>query len=181
MINRVTLYYNIFRAAEIAACGNHSLCLVPSGNKDGVAPLARDMEILKGEIGYMYSRIDTLAEDEDVPVPQFRTAPEADIVLEVTSPSADEVIRAMHGKGETIADIAARVLKFRTTENPFVSSDLNTTSATLLKTAYERLSLQVTEVESIISVARTIAAMEGCTSIKAQHIAEAIQYKSINA
>ena len=56
---------------------------------------------------------------------------------------------------------------------------LNEPSVSLLKTAYERLGLQPYEVEIIISLAVTIAKLDQSTEIRTEHVAEAIQYRSV--
>lgn len=57
---------------------------------------------------------------------------------------------------------------------------LNAESRRLLRRAFDSFALSIRAHDRIIKVARTIADLEGAKNIKAPHIAEAIQYRSLD-
>lgn len=120
-----------------------------------------------------------------------------DLHVEVT-PVAFSELSAMR-KGEASATIRERVLKAREIqaerykEHPGIYSNaqisskmlrevcaINTAGHNLLKTAMERLNLSARAYDRILKVARTIADLAGSNDIKVEHLAEAIQYRSLD-
>jgi hypothetical protein len=81
-------------------------------------------------------------------------------------------------KCESFEDILERVNKAKKIIDS-VSFELNETCNVLLKTAIQRLDFNVIDTDYVIDVARSISALDNETTIKPQHIAEAIQYNCI--
>lgn len=57
---------------------------------------------------------------------------------------------------------------------------INKESENLLQTAFDNLGLSARAYNKILKVARTISDLEGSNDIKTNHIAEAIQYRSLD-
>lgn len=120
-----------------------------------------------------------------------------DLHVEVTPVGIDAMLA--NRKTETSEDIRARVIRAREIqtsrfkEQPSVHCNammpaqqvkevcaLQEAGRTLLKTAMERLGLSARAYDRILKVSRTIADLEGSADIRVEHLAEAIQYRSLD-
>lgn len=119
-----------------------------------------------------------------------------DLHVEVTPVSFDQMTQ--NRKTESSEEIRARVIKAREIQNErfkehgihsnsMMGSQLvkeicqiNDAGKTLLKTAMDRLGLSARAYDRILKVSRTIADLEGQDQIMIQHLAEAIQYRSLD-
>jgi magnesium chelatase family protein len=120
-----------------------------------------------------------------------------DLHVEVTPVKFDEMTSTR--KTESSKAIRERVIqgrerqKERFKDNPEVFCNammpshqvkevcqINEAGKTLLKTAMERLGLSARAYDRILKVARTIADISGSENIKVEHLAEAIQYRSLD-
>nr|MBP6623588.1 ATP-binding protein [Chitinophagaceae bacterium] len=122
-----------------------------------------------------------------------------DLHLEVTPVSFQELTSTNSRPQEGSNSIRDRVIKAREIQaaryqlhdgiysNAQIGSKLlqeicilNSAGTNLLKKAMERLNLSARAYDRILKVSRTIADLEGSEEIKTEHIAEAIQYRSLD-
>jgi magnesium chelatase family protein len=120
-----------------------------------------------------------------------------DLHVEVTPVPFSELNKIQHA--ETSKDIRERVIKarqiqterFKTNDGVYCNAQMRTkdlrtycnlddASNALLKTAMERLGLSARAYDRILKVSRTIADLENSQNIQTNHIAEAIQYRSLD-
>ena len=120
-----------------------------------------------------------------------------DLHVEVVPVSFDQMTSTR--KSETSAEIRERVVKARELQterfkdqkeiycNAMMPSNMvkdlcviTDAGRTLLKTAMERLGLSARAYDRILKVSRTIADLAGTSEIKIEHLAEAIQYRSLD-
>lgn len=120
-----------------------------------------------------------------------------DIHIEVTPVPFEKLSDKQ--KAESSVEIRQRVTRarevqtarFNHLENVHYNAQMNTkqireyceldeTSLQLLKTAMERLNLSARAYDRILKVSRTIADLEGAENVGQNHIAEAIQYRSLD-
>lgn len=120
-----------------------------------------------------------------------------DLHVEVTPVSFDQI--ASTRKSESSEQIRERVIKARDRQterfknkkeiysNAMMPPEMvkeiciiETSGKALLKTAMERLGLSARAYDRILKVSRTIADLAGSDDIKVEHLAEAIQYRSLD-
>jgi len=120
-----------------------------------------------------------------------------DIHVEVTPVSFDQMTG--NKKSESSETIRERVINARAIQtkrfkgnttiysNALMSSqmvkqlcEINSAGKILLKTAMEKLGLSARAYDRILKVSRTIADLSGSEEIKVEHLAEAIQYRSLD-
>ncbi len=120
-----------------------------------------------------------------------------DLHVEVTPVSFDEM--TANRKTESSTDIRERVIEARNIQlerfkdnkgihsnammpSPMVKEicEINTAGKNLLKRAMEKLGLSARAYDRILRVSRTIADLSASEDIKIEHLAEAIQYRSLD-
>jgi len=120
-----------------------------------------------------------------------------DLHVEVVPVSFDEM--TSQRKTETSTEIRTRVIKAREIQSERFKDDpmiycnammpsnmvkqlcvINDSGVKLLKTAMERLGLSARAYDRILKVSRTIADLAGDKDIQVEHLAEAIQYRSLD-
>lgn len=120
-----------------------------------------------------------------------------DLHIEVTPVPFSELSKPQ--QSESSKEIRERVVKARAIQNQRFSEDrdvhcnaqmrsrdlktycrLNESGSLLLKNAMERLGLSARAYDRILKVARTIADLDHSADIESQHVAEAIQYRSLD-
>ncbi|MGB3617301.1 MAG: YifB family Mg chelatase-like AAA ATPase, partial [Catalinimonas sp.] len=108
---------------------------------------------------------------------------------EGSAPIRERVIRAREvqrerfaANGEANRDGEVRVFSNAMMSTPQVKEycKINAAGRTLLKTAMERLGLSARAYDRILKVSRTIADLAGSADVKVEHLAEAIQYRSLD-
>src|SRR5207237_4283290 len=121
-----------------------------------------------------------------------------DLHVEVTPVPFSELSNSQ-SKGESSAAIRDRVInareiqteRYKNTPGMYANAQMsskqlreicviNQAGETLLKRAMERLNLSARAYDRILKVSRTIADLAGSENIKVEHLAEAIQYRSLD-
>lgn len=153
-INLISASVNISRVYEIAKTGNHTVKLIPS---EGVS--VYDIQLLNDFYEFP------------------NTEGHCDMYCEVYI-DYSEISTLFNGrKYETKEDIEQRINQSNKNEIPL--REISPSCQSLLKAAITTLNLGLRDTLAVIEVSLTIARMEGSKDIKLQHIAEAIQYQSI--
>ena len=119
-----------------------------------------------------------------------------DLHIEVTAVKFEEL--SSKSAGESSAQIKARVDAARAIQNarfagtgitcnakmtPLLLQQyckLDATAQSLLKAAFEKLGLSARAYDRVLKVARTIADLDDSAQIQSKHIAEAVQYRSLD-
>jgi magnesium chelatase family protein len=120
-----------------------------------------------------------------------------DIHIEVTPVSYDELSNKK--QGEVSASIRERVIQARKIQEERYAArteihcnaqmdskllkeicDIDEAGSKMLRVAMDKLKLSARAYDRILKVARTIADLDSSASIKTEHLAEAIQYRSLD-
>lgn len=154
MTNIVSLWYNLFRAIEIAKTGGYSISIhFDQDYKNGFDDYKSIKSFCKGWFDDFVS--------------------DGDMKIKIVKPQSYD----RKGKWETLEDISTRVEKSLQFQEPEIK--LCDSSEYLLKTAAQKLDLSLLQFEKIKQIAVTIAQMDFSKTIQAQHIAESIQYSFV--
>lgn len=172
--------YHTKRAIEVAIAGNHSIAFHgnPANGKEQLQTIIGNSFFLSpckcGNFGDMYK--ECLCTPTQIKkhrqLVKYRKGMASDIVIEVIAPH-------VHDYSDNICEPFKAVLERIKNMATHTINDNEHTANELLKVAISKLGLNMNEVSSIKAVAYTIAKLEGSDNIKAEHIAEAIQYKSL--
>ncbi len=145
--------------------------------RDCTCPPGTVQKYLNKMSGPLLDRIDLHVEVTPVPF------------SELTSKSSTE--RSEHIRERVMAARDIQLKRFENHEGIYANAHmgsnllkqvcvLDTASSNLLKTAMERLNLSARAYDRILKVSRTVADLSNSEDIKAEHIAEAIQYRSLD-
>ncbi len=126
--------------------------------------------------GPMLDRIDILVEVPAVHFEDLRSRAEAEpsAVVRERVNAARARQNARFGTGSTMCNARMGPKEMRE------YCAIDDACADLMKAAYEALGLTARSYDRILRVARTIADLDGSETIQTQHIAEAIQYRTVN-
>lgn len=173
--------WHVKRALEVAAAGGHTIRIVgtnlaplhelqAAGNvlfravsRDGAVEVA-----LTCPCGWLESKHEDCTCGPNA-LFQYR---EATVACEITVMACDPRPDDCPARFDSIAEVAARIRRMGDWEGLSLGND----ARTLMDCALRQLGLSQDQGCTTIRVARTIANLDGCESIRVAHIAEAIQY-----
>lgn len=146
-------------------------------SKECTCPPGAVQKYLNKVSGPLLDRIDLHVEVTPVPYNELSSAQNSD--------DSDTIVKRV------IAARAIQSQRFKDNEGVYGNAHmsaaqlreichLDTASAQLLKTAMERLNLSARAYDRILKVSRTIADLAQSETIRAEHIAEAIQYRNLD-
>ena len=127
--------------------------------------------------GPLLDRIDLHVEVTPVPFGEISSAKE----FEKSEAIRSRVIKAREIQSERYAQHEGVNANSQMTSKMLKEiCEISTAGQTLLKTAMERLNLSARAYDRILKVSRTIADLAGKPNILPEHLAEAIQYRSLD-
>ena len=172
------------RAIEVALAGGHSIKFIGCGNRDlyELYCIGKELDANAfapcpcGNYGDAF-------EFCDCELPEMKSYQRAikraftDITVEIPTLHADKIVDFVLGrtKYEPEQVMLSRVDKAN--KRKIVDTTLDNSTESLLNTAIKQLRLNIRTAKAILSVAQTIARLEGVDHIKAHHLAEALQYR----
>lgn len=159
-INLVALCSSVSRAYEIAKAGQMTIKLIAGERSDEFTTSEKDLQLLR-EFYQM--------EDTENPDLLIEVVYDSGAILNCLLPS---------NRFETLDHIQVRIDDYNLSDI-VVSRELCKSCTSLLKTAIERLKLDAHTAFRIVDISQVIAKLAGSDKIKPEHIAEAIQYRSI--
>ena len=145
---------------EIAAAGGHNIILI---GPPGAGPLL--------------DRIDLHIEVEPVPFEDLAKKP----MGEASQPIRERVTKARQIQADRFKDFKSIHYNAQMTPKQLRAyCALDAPAKALIKTAMDKLGLSARAYDRILKVARTIADLAQATNLQTDHIAEAIQYRSLD-
>ena len=167
------MFYSIWKkATQVCPCGfyNHP-------EKECTCPPGAVQKYLNKISGPLLDRIDLHVEVTPVPFSDLSKNENS----ESSSQIRERVIRAREIQAE----------RYQTMEGIYANAQMSSkllkeicvisqAGQTLLKAAMDKLNLSARAYDRILKVSRTIADLAGSNEIKVEHLAEAIQYRSLD-
>jgi magnesium chelatase family protein len=127
--------------------------------------------------GPLLDRIDIHVEVAALPYDQMTKAPVGDSSAEI----AERVNRARSIQLERFREMPGRYCNAHMQSKELrIFCRQEKGAESLIETAIHRLGLSARAYDRILKVARTIADLDGCELLKAEHLSEAIQYRSLD-